>query len=256
MCENSLDTFFDKLVEVLILDLALYIPSDLIPTGVLEELEGSIPDHYFNELTILDPLGFGEFEIEEFNERLIKKKTQLEKNIFKLLESKTVLKEFEFVYILDKYFKQLEFYVAITNWLRVNLKNYNQEKINLTTVGSFEIQFEIYKSHFNEFLQHFQTDFKFTIKDEFPISELLKNYFPEMIARYQLTSSNEKGIEALKNSSTKNESSELTPKIELEHCKKLETNSEPKKKKQKLTVNDNEIELFLLESVFNIPIAE
>ena len=160
MSNNKLDAFFDKLVEALIIDLAFYIPSDIILTGVLEELEGSIPENYLNELTVLDPMGFSEFEINEFNTRLIKKKNQLEKNIFKLLERKTTLEAFDFEFILNKYFKQLEFYLAITNWLRINLRNYNKEIIKLTTIGSFEIQYEIYNSHFNDLLIRFQKDSK------------------------------------------------------------------------------------------------
>ena len=257
MSNNKLDAFFDKLVEALIIDLAFYIPSDIILTGVLEELEGSIPENYLNELTVLDPMGFSEFEINEFNTRLIKKKNQLEKNIFKLLERKTTLEAFDFEFILNKYFKQLEFYLAITNWLRINLRNYNKEIIKLTTIGSFEIQYEIYNSHFNDLLIRFQRDLDFSLKEEFTISELLKNYFPEMMTRYQMISVKENDTSEIQNKADiKSQNLEPTTKIELGDLKKTVASSEPKMKKQKLVIDDHEVELFLLETVFNITSVE
>jgi len=127
MSEESLDTFFDNIVQVLMKDLAFYISSDIIPDIVFEKVGSQIPVHFFDEIYILDiHQGFGVFEIEEFNERLIQKPKLFEKTIFQLLKKRKELDDFEFDYILEKYFDKVEFYSAIVNWLSINLSLYNK----------------------------------------------------------------------------------------------------------------------------------
>ena len=89
MSDQSLDTFFDTIVEVLMKDLAFYIPSAIIPVVVFEKNEGQIPANFFDEIYILDlHQGFGVFEIDEFNKRLIQKPKLFEKNLFQLLKKR------------------------------------------------------------------------------------------------------------------------------------------------------------------------
>lgn len=244
MSNQSLETFFDKLVEVLFKDVGFYIPSTLIPANLLKDLNDKIPDGFLDQLSILDiPDGFGIFEIEKFNDRLILKRTLLEKNIFKLLKKKKELDAVEFHYILDKYLDQVEFYCAIVNWLSINLSVYHKNEINVHTIGSFELQNEFYKSHFIELTDLFYSSEPIQLKEYYDLSELLKVFFSDLIARYDKASN-----ELLLKSDIELSQHEIK---EDENTSKKETKTKKNLKKEPL-VSDQEAEEFLLKTVFNV----
>ena len=244
MSDQSLETFFDKLVEVLFKDVGFYIPSALIPANLLKEMSAKIPAGFLDQLSILDISdGFGVFELEEFNDRLILKRTLLEKNIFKLLKKKKVLDTDEFYYILDKYLDQVEFYCAIANWLSVNLGVYHKNEINVHTIGSFELQNEFYKAHFIELIDLFYASDPIQLKEYYDLSELLKVFFPDLIARY------DKASNALLLKSDIDLSQQEIK--EGEKSPKKKTGAKKKVKKEPL-VSEQEAEEFLLKNVFHI----
>lgn len=244
MSDQSLETFFDKLVEVLIRDVGFYIPSALISANLLEDLNDQIPEGFIDQISILDiPGGFGVFENKEFNERLILKRNLLEKNIFKLLKKKKDLDAIEFNYILNKYFDQVEFYCAIVNWLSANLSVYHKNEIDINSIGSFELQNEFYKSHFVELIDLFYPSEPIQLKEYYDLSELLKVYFPDLMARYDKASS-----ELLVKSDIDLSQHEFKEDQKNTTKRKKTTN---KRKKEPL-ISDKEAEEFILKSVFNI----
>ena len=256
MNEQSLDIFFDKLVQVLIRDIAFYIPSAIIPANLLENLKDQIEEGFLDQISILDiPNGFGVFENEEFNERLILKRTLLEKNIFQLLKKKKELDDFEFNYILGKYFEQVEFYCVIVHWLNINLSFYHKNEIDSITIGCFELQNEFYKSHFVELVNLFYPSQPIQLKKEYDLSELLKVYFPDLIARYgqgkglmfQTTIDiPQQEFTELQRDNLKEEKIAIEKNIDI-------INSKPKKKiKKEPLITEKEVEDFLLSTVFNI----
>jgi hypothetical protein len=253
MDEQSLDQFFGKLIKVLFNDLAFYIPSAIIPSQVLDKLKSNIPEHFLNELSILVfDQGVAEFEIEEFNERLLLKRTLLEKNITLLIRKRKEFDEFEFNYILEKYFDQVEFYFFITDWLSTNLNLYNKEQIDIVIIGAFQIQNEFYKSHFSELINLFYASKEFKLREHFNISELLNKYFPDLISRYGL--SNE-ALTIQSNSKIPQQELNETSEVEaLDNNEKTiinETISKNKIKKEPL-ITQKASDDFILESVFNV----
>jgi len=249
MSEQSLDTFFDNIVEVLMKDLAFYIPNDIIPKVVFEKIGTQIPEGFFDEIYILDiKQGFGVFEIEEFNERLIQKPKLFEKNIFQLLKKRKELDDLEFDYLLEKYFDKVEFYSAIVNWLNENLSLYNNQ-IDITTKGLFEIQSELYKTHFIELINYFYPSVEIALKQYYDLSEIIKVYIPELISRLGQYSKElviESTIDIPRQEIEQEEKSNLIEQ-------KSESNPEPKEKiKKEPLITEKEAEYFLLTNVFNL----
>jgi hypothetical protein len=158
---NKTADFLNELVEGLLHNLVYYLPSDLIFEGVLDELEGDIPNHFFDELSLLDIhqgiFQFTKKDALEINERLLEKHALLEGNIFKLLEKKKELTELEFRFFIEQYEVQVEFYLYITNWLLSNLKKFQQEDVSFSIIGAFKIQQENVASHFKKINTYFST---------------------------------------------------------------------------------------------------
>ena len=258
MKEYSQDHFLNTIVEVLIHNLAYYLPKEIIPEIVLVDLKGKISPQFFNELAILDIYhGIGEFEVMEFSTRLAKKRQRLEKTIFELLTRRKELEEDEFEYLLDKYFRQVEFYLAITNWLRLNTANYKRinKQIDLSTKGCFELQYEVYELHFTELINRFYKGKELNLKESFTTEELLNNYFQDLITRLQLLEE-----ELIIDQSTKINQNELLEANSVNQklaviaqiATKVNKQQNPTKKKKRPMVTEQEAYDFLLTSVFNV----
>ncbi|UMB60854.1 hypothetical protein MHL31_01280 [Lutibacter sp. A80] len=246
MNKPTLDTFYDELVKTLFQDVIFYIPSEIIPTNVLNNLESQIPKHFLDEISLLDVYhGFGEFDLIEYNERLIKKPKLFEDAIFYLLGKQKELDTPKFNYILNKYMDKVEFYCAIVNWLSINLKTFNSN-LDFGTIGMFEIQNEIYKTHFIELINCFYTEKQFSFKKYYDLSEIIKIYIPDLISRidqYNL----EVPIEATIKVPKQDE------KAEKDTIKTEKSQDKPKKRiKKEPLISEKEAEDFLLTNVFNI----
>ena len=57
--------------------------------------------------------------------------------------------------IVEKYYDQLIFYLFITEWFSSNLKKYNKEKIHISIIGAFKIQYENLSAHLKDFYNYF-----------------------------------------------------------------------------------------------------
>jgi len=180
-------------------------------------------------------VGFECFEFEDYNERLLNKRTSLEDNIFQLLKMKKEIEAFEFDYVLEKYFHQLEFSFFVVNWLEVNLSFYNKDRIDINIIGAFSIQNGYFEKHYETVLKHFYDPKKITLKESFTVLELVKNYIPDLISRYGPINSEEKLIEET-----------------IDEENNISKISSSKKIKKKPLVTDEDAEEFLLETVFNI----
>jgi len=255
MKEELQDQKFNKLVEVLLLDLAFYIPERIIEPSILKQIEEHIPEGYLDSLSILDPRGFGEFEIHEIHERLLKKRIKLEKNVFILIKLYKEQKDEAFDYMFYKYLDQLVFYRAIANWLNINLELFIKEKTNIVTKGVFELQFQLYHKHLIELLQEFNETHQIELKEVFTVEELLLEYIPDMISRYGLTSEN---VDLEKEESNQTEEAKTNEKnveeesISKKTDSKTDNTSKTIKKKSKPDIDEQDIEDFLFKTVFGV----
>lgn len=241
MKEEIQEVFFNKLIEELIEHIGYYLPKTIIPDKALEELEGKINSLFFDELSVLDlHYGIGAFEVLEFNLLQQKKRNKLERNIFKLVKKKSELEAFEFAYILEKYWDQLNFFVYIAYWLKTNLSKYHKTKMELTLIGSFEMQYHLYLTHSNEFKRRFKGIIEFREKSNFTAIEIVQDYMQNLITRYSLAT----------DKNTPPEKTNLAQTATKNTATKSEKKSVKTKKVPLLT--EKEIEDFLLESVFNI----
>lgn len=253
MNQDQLNTFFDKLIETLIKDLVFYIPKAIIPKTVIEQLGDQIPAHFLDEISILDLYGgFGEFEMEEFNERYLDKQRQLEQNIFQLLRKKKELETFEFDYILEKYFDQVEFYLFITGWLNTNLKTYLKDEIDFAIVGAFGLQFNQYENHGKTLVKHFYDPKKIVLRESFNVLELLQTYLPELTARYGITRERPQSDQQKEQPEPEQNNSGPDIKDSQKNIdKEIELKKNTKKEKKPPVITELEAEEFLLTNVFN-----
>lgn len=271
MKETTQDHFYNSIVEVLMHNLAYYLPREIVPEIVLVDLKGKISPHFFNKVSILDIYhGIGDFEVLEFNERLAKKRQRLEKTIFELLKKRKEQEATEFEYLLDKYFRQVEFYLAITNWLRLNNANYKKinKQFDLTTKGCFEMQFEAYSFHIMELISTFYQGKELNIKEVFTVEEFLKNYMQDFITRLQLAEEivttdpltygyqNEQLEAGSKDQNlNKNTYTGASVNIKQQEEQQEQQQKSNKKKKKRPMITDQEAQDFLFKTVFGVQVT-
>lgn len=245
------ETLLDNLIEVLIQELVYYIPSEIVPADVIDQMNKNNFKGFFDKLLVIDvKKGLLIYETKKFGKLLLAKHTSLEKNIFQLLKMKGELKAYEFDYILNKYFRQVEFYFFITYWLNTNLSLYNKKGIDNTVKGNFHIQFEYYAAHFKDLINHFYTTSNTPkLKESFDVSELIGSYFPDLIARYNV---------AAKKIQLKEEI--IISKKEVDQEIEIKQNATNKRKNEKLKkdriITEKMADDFILESVFNIKLND
>jgi len=248
MNEQSLDDFYDALIEVLIHEIVFYVPKELIPEKDVAEINRIIGVDPFNELVVIDFYSRGRFKYEQgaYKPLLIAKHASLEKNLFKLLQKKSEIAPFEFEYILDKYIEQVEFYHFITSWLFNHLALYIENKVNIEIQGDFQLQYNYYKKHLADLVKHFYPSNDYKFREGYDVMEILEFYLPDLLARVgkekketidKIASSNTEIIED-ENSTKTNEVKGIKGKV--------------KRRKKEPLISEKDAENFILESVFNV----
>jgi hypothetical protein len=240
--------FLNQLIEVLLNNFIYYIPSEIIFDGVLDELEGEIEDSFFDELSLLD-INQGIYNISnddalELNNKLLEKRSLLEKNIFDLIQINKDITPIEFQIIVEKYFKKLFFYLFISDWLATNLKRYNEENLNITLIGAFELQHQSLSSHLIEVHKYFGLLIENNQEYNFSSEKLVREHFPDLVSRYNQIVSNE---------TINNEDKIIAGEKKLQHKVQHQSENNIKPiKKQRPTLSDKEVERTILESVFKV----
>lgn len=249
---KSINNYFNKKVALLLQDLAFYIPKELIPPTVIEELKGKIAGNIYNQLFILDlQNGLGEFEVKIFNERLLKKKSQLQETLFELTQQQQTTPKKTFNYLLLKYTEQVEFYKALSKWFSHHLKKYPlDKKINIQIIGSFGLQQEFYEQHFKQLLNTFYKKNNYQIRKGYTQKELILEYIPELIQHYVLAAA-KNSPKTVRKQSKQTEESSQKEKSSQKTVQKQSTKL--KRTKKQPPISETEAELFLLENVFNVP---
>ncbi|PHQ55825.1 MAG: hypothetical protein COC16_04480 [Lutibacter sp.] len=246
------NNYLNELIEVFLHNFIYYIPSEIIYDGVLEQLEGQLEDDFFDELSFLDiHEGIAQITNEdafELNSLLFDKRSSLEKNIFALLEIKLEMEARVFQFVIEKYLNQLIFYLFITEWLTLNLKNYNKDDIHISIIGAFKIQHENFNVHLKDFYNSFEALIDINLQPDFSTQKLVAEYFLDLISRY-----NQSKIKTIEKNT-----SDINP--EINDNQPLEENQQPekrtsKKKIQRPHIIDTEIENMILEGVFKVKMS-
>jgi len=121
------------------------------------------------------------------------------------------------------------------------------------TKGVFEIQSEIYKTHFIELINYFYPSEEIVLKQYYDLSEIIKVYIPDFISRlgqyskeFIIESTIDIPQQEIKEDQ-KNSPIEQKPVLNLE----------PNKKDKKIPlITEKEAEDFLLTTVFNIKLDD
>ena len=253
MEKNSIPIFLDTLIDVFLDNLLFYIPSEIIFDGVIEQIE-NIPDHFFDEISLLD-LERGIYRVSdedvlELNQRLFEKRSLLEENSFALLEKNKEVTPIEFKIILEKYYDQLIFYLYITDWLITNINRFNEDNVHLGILGAFKLQHEYLSVHLKNLYRYFGALIDTEREHNFSTEKMVLEHFPDLISRVSKSKFNA----PITNQSEINTETEDKEKIidnpsEIQQQIKKKT---PPQKKQRPTIINEEIEKLILDSVFKV----
>ncbi len=249
MREQSLDAFLDSLVRVLLQDVAFYIPKSIFPKKLLRKIPLEFPEHFFDEVFYLDlKNGMMFFEAVAYNEKLMVKSRLFEHNIVQLLKKKEELRGTEFDYLLEKYFEKVQFYSNLVFFLCIKYEFYFKDTFDPLTKGVFELQLRFYKNHCLALIDRFYQGKEVQIKNQYDLEEVLEKYLPDFVSRlgiYYKEQVHESTIE-FSNSilqEDENQSQVEVPKVQ---------NGTKKRIKKAPLLSDQEVEDFILSTVFNV----
>lgn len=216
---------FTTIKDNLLKHYIIYVPTILfsklkgsIYEGVLPEDAANTLFYLFNPKEII--ANVNEFSIVA----ILEKSDILEANLFKLFEAKKTLEEEHFKVILDKYKDHIEGHVFMTRWMYVNIDK-TFSNLGVSIINMFKFQAEQFQKHSEELNNHFK---------------ILPNKFPNETITL---------LEQLKATYASAEL-KITPP---EPIKPVPVRQKTKPtKKRKLIIDDDEIDRFLLSSVFSV----
>jgi len=240
MVNTPLQQFYKALLPKLWNDFIFFIPKIELPAEIKKELEFLREYDLVNKPIILD-IGIGPYVYEiKHNIKVISKWSDLERNVFLLLEKRANTESYEFNYILEKYFEQSSCLFFLTDWLYKNVEQIEQVDNNIS--GLFMIQFTNYKKHFEEMVRHFYPNKNQMPFDRFNVNQLIKDYLPDISKRFHkeevplLAEINMQKLNAL-------------PPLIYPPVEKKQSN---KKKRKKVLITEEEAKKVILESIFKI----
>ena len=221
---NTLTTLKENLSK----DFVVYVPEAAFTILKGSIYEGVIPVQTVNKLYYLETKEQHFDDLKDFSMlKLINKNEHLENNLFLLFEAKKEIDTAPFQILLNKYKTYLEGYMFITNWMYHNIDSVFKN-LDLKIVNLFKLQLDYFERHTKEFDSYFDTspndDLKFLDQFKTITPTVEKNIKPSLIAPIESPIA-----------------SESNPVVES-------TSS----KKQKLVIDDEEVDRLLLTSVFNV----
>jgi len=242
--------FLDELLEVFFHKFIYYVPNEIIFDTVKEQLKDQIDDDFYDEFYFLDnKLGnalFNNDDASEVTSFLVGKRTFLEQNTFKLVEKRKELTEFEFLVIIEKYYEYLLLFIDITQWLSVNVKKYNGEDVHISIIGGFHMQLQFFVAHLKDICNYFgelldlEKDYNFTVE------QFVVQYLPDILSRYVK-------IESAQIETEKKEQKEQPEESDnKDNSNLISSEQKVKRKKQRPTLDDKEVEALILAKVFNV----
>lgn len=182
MTNNSPQHVYDQLNSSLWNSFVFFIPEFELPGEVKEELQ------FLEEFEIFNmPLHYRKKEgifsySKDCSLHVMSKGIELESNLFLLLELKGTLKQYEFDYIIEKYFETASCLFFLTDWLNNNKNDLSD--LHKDMYGVFMIQLTFHSNHFGELIKHFYPDKHNMPFDKFNITDLIKKHLPEITKRY------------------------------------------------------------------------
>lgn len=243
--------FLEELLEVFFHKFIYYVPSEIIYGNVKELLKDQIADDFYDTFYFIDnTLGSGAFDnsdVAEVNTYLVGKRSFLEQNTFKLVEKSEEYTELEFQVLLEKYYEYLMLFIDITQWLSENVKKYHGEAVHLGIIGGFHLQMQFFITHLKDVCNHFGSLLDLDRDFNFTVEQFVLQYLPDILSRYDKIIDAQVAIASKVH--TKEQKEQSTTK---DNSIQIRSVQKRKRKKQRLKLDDNEVEALILAKVFNV----
>jgi|GEM_PF-6404548 len=249
MSKLDLNNYYNELTFKTWSNLLFYVPIFLFESDILEERSKTVMKNVFDQklLIISESINIYEFDLDTDGNKFMKQITNLREIIFDLIQMKSVLKEIEFSYLLDKYYEQAEGALYVANWIRNNTSQIRN--LDNKILGIFTIQFNSYRKHFEDFVKQFYPNQKIMPNDRLDVLHLIKTNFKNIKSDINLTVTKE--ISELNSKKEYPISSNDFFDNLLEKTKEYNPNKTVKPK-QKILVSEQQAEKAILNQIFNI----
>ncbi|AOW20760.1 hypothetical protein [Urechidicola croceus] len=218
------EDLYESLLGNLYMPMVFYVPEHIIPDDMKKIKAEFKENNFFNTIIAIDENGYN-FELKKKKNVgvLFSKINNLQRNTMKLLDAKEIMSPRQFEFLYNRYLVLIRFYVRISNWMGDNIIS-EIEGVKEWIVRLFVNQKIILNDHMNDLNKYFASNKTIEISSE----KVIKN-FDEFFPQFD-------------SFKIKNEK-----EIDKEEVIKVKS----KRKKRKI-ITDEEAELFLLKSVFNI----
>ncbi|WP_166963273.1 hypothetical protein [Yeosuana marina] len=246
MSKQTLHQFYLDLIPNLLNELFFFLSKNEIREDIIEKVD------FFKKYDVLDKVyvidyyqGPIEYKKGRNNNRVLLKGSNLEQNIFNLIEKRSEANKQEFDYVLNKYFELVEYLFFATNWMNTNLAQIVQT--DDTVIGLFHLQFMNYKKHFEALVRQFYPNREAIPKGNFNAHEIIETYFPDVLKSLEQNNSLKSNINNAEKKTT-----------ELNNATHLATTTDKKTKStdKKVLITEEEAEKILLKTFFNINIKD
>jgi hypothetical protein len=215
------------IVGNLIKSYVFYIPRSV--QSILEDsdFKGIIPEDGYNSIAYYNNLGkaftTGLEDIVLID--IIGKQRILKNNLVILLDAQSSISKAAFNVILEDYKKQIEYQIHVTSWMHKNITTIFPNIADVL-VRAFKIQANYFDVHYSQLDTHFQFKIKQVTLNE---NQVLKNFETTL---------------------SKNSLESTLFKLNTDQFSK--TNKATPAPKNKILITDEEIDMFLLQSVFGV----
>ena len=228
-------------------NLVFFVPNIFFELETLDESTKEMLKNTFDQklLIVGEPMNIFEYDFDNDGTKYINQMTNLGKILFDLLHLKSQLKDFEFSYLLDQYYVQAECCLSITNWIK---NNTNQiENLDNKVRGIFNIQFNTYRKHFEDFIKQFYPNPELMPEDRLNVLQLIKTNFKNIKTNINLPTQEISGLN--------NKEHPINDKAFFDNLLEQTTKYKARKtelSKQKVLVTEQQAEKAILSQIFNI----
>lgn len=230
-------------------NLVFFVPNIFYELETLDDSSKEMLKNTFDQklLIVGEPMNIYEYDFDTDGTKYMNQMTNLGKIIFDLLQLKSQLNEFEFSYLLDQYYVQAECCLSVTNWIK---NNSNQiQNLDNKVSGIFNIQFNTYRKHFEDFIKQFYPNPELMPEDRLNVLQLIKTNFKNIKSNIDVPISEEISGLNTKNEHPINNSAFFDNLLEQTTKYKTRKTELPK---QKVLITEQQAEKAILSQIFNI----
>lgn len=238
--QRLVSEIYDGYIDVLLDGYVYYLPKDVLSPTLLHHFEGVVGDDYYDCAHVIVKGEFGNGSLQKLQTLQFEKVSRLETIYFELLRLEEELSPKEFHMLIHKYMDYVEFLASMAKWFTEHLETYFEVEGDTEAYGIFGNQWNHFSIHFLELFSAFGKGNNYEITDFYSIEEFVGKYLPDFVGRYK------KFSQKFPFDNQEDDVIETTPNT------KTKSRKQKKKKEKPVLIADEEADLFLLETVFNV----